>query len=225
MVIAFLKSKNKLLSISDQQDFIINYAKKKNIAIEMTEIDDSLPSLTLEKRSTLLEMLHTLKSGDTILIYDLWVFSQKVGELAKVFDCILRHGIIVHICQRDIVIDSNIPAGVLVNILSTQRELNISEKKANMGRPKGSFSKSKFDIYKNQIIKMIQENLSVSEIAKRLGVSRSSLKDYINSRSLKDIALSSLHKYEDTDINNSFVLPNPNECLLTDKTLKRKKHG
>ena len=219
MVIAFLKSKTKFLSTSDQQDFIIKYAREKKIAINMTEIDDDLTSLTLEKRSTLLEMLDKLKSGDTILVYDLWVFSQKVGELAKVFDCILRHGISVHICKKEIAIDAKVPAGVLVNILSEQREKNLAVKNANMGRPKGSFSKSKFDIYKNQILKMIQEELSVSEIAKRLDVSRSSLKDYINSRSLKDIAYSSEKKYNNSDTNKPFVLPDPNECPLTDKKL------
>jgi DNA invertase Pin-like site-specific DNA recombinase len=218
MVIAYLKGKNKRLSTLEQQDFIINYAKKKNIAIKMTEIDNDLPSLALEKRFTLLDLLNMLKSGDKIFVYDLWVFSQKVGELAKVFDCILRHGIIVHVCKRELTIKSDIPAGVLINLLSEQREKNLIDKKSSMGRPKGSFSKSKFDVYKNQIVKMIQEELSVSEIAKRLGVSRSSLKDYINSRSLKDIALSTvISEGDSSDINESFVLPDPNECPLTDK--------
>lgn len=218
MVIAFLRGKNKLFSISSQQDFIINYAKKNNIAIEMTEIDNDLPSRTLENRHDLLNLLNSLKNADTILIYDLWVFSQKVGELAKVFDCILRHGIIVHICKLDLIINSDIPAGVLINLLSEQREKNLFEKKASMGRPKGSFSKSKFDKYKSQIVNMIQEELSVSEIAKRLEVSRSSLKDYINSRSLKEIALSKIKESQNHEDNKQvFALPDPNECPLTNR--------
>jgi DNA invertase Pin-like site-specific DNA recombinase len=220
MVIAFLRGKNKLFSISSQQDFIINYAKKSNIAIKMTEIDNDLQSCTLENRHDLLNLLDSLKNSDTILIYDLWVFSQKVGELAKIFDCILRHGITVHICKKNITINSDIPAGILINLLSEQREKNLVEKKATMGRPKGSFSKSKFDKYKSQIVSMIQEELSVSEIAKRLEVSRSSLKDYINSRSLKEIALSKIKEREENkDIKQVIKLPDPNECPLTDKKL------
>jgi len=220
MVIAFLRGKNKLFSISSQQDFIINYAKKNNIAINMTEIDNDLTSCTLENRNDLLNLLDSLKKSDTILIYDLWVFSQKVGELAKIFDCILRHRITVHICKKNITIDSNIPAGILINLLSEQREKNLVEKKAKMGRPKGSFSKSKFDKYKNQIVDMIQEELSVSEIAKRLEVSRSSLKDYINSRSLKEIAFSKIKEIEEHEGTNQVIeLPDPNECPLIDKKL------
>ena len=187
MVIAFLRGKIRDSSISNQQEFILEYAQKNAIAIEMTELDNALPSSALEEREVLLELLKSLKPDDTLLVYDTFSFSSKVGELAKVFDCILRHDIQVHICQQSIVINNGTSAGFLMSILSKQREKNIHKDPASIGRPKGSFSKSKFDKYKVDIVKMLEEHLSVSEIAKRLGVSRSSLKDYINSRSLKEI--------------------------------------
>lgn len=217
MVIAFLRGKNKLFSTSAQQEFIIDYAKKRGIAIEMTEIDNDLSSKTLENRKTPLDLLDSLKFGDTILIYDLWVFSQKVGELAKVFDCILRHDINVHICKQGIVINTKMPSSILMNLLSQQREKNLVDKNSSMGRPKGSFSKSKFDKYKSQIVAMIKEELSVSEIAKRLKISRSSLKDYINSRSLKEIALSKENQEYIKETDQVFILPNPSKCPLIDK--------
>lgn len=220
MVIAFLRGKNKLFSTSSQQEFIIDYANKNAISIHMTEIDNDLPSKTLENRQTLLGTLTPLKSGDTVLIYDLWVFSQKVGELTKVLDCIFRHKLIVHICKKDLIIDDKIPSGVIINLLSEQREKNLINEKRNMGRPKGSFSKSKFDKFKSQIVTMISNELSVSEIAKRLEVSRSSLKDYINSRSLKEIAESKvIEKRKNINTNQIFMFPDPNECPLTDKKI------
>ncbi len=187
MVVALLRGKNRTCSISDQQAFLIEYAYKHGIAIEITEIDDDLPTLELEKREHLLDLIHRLKGGDTILIYDLWVLSKKVGELAKIFSCALKNNTSIHICKRDIVIDRQIPLEIMMEILSTQREQNLKGTKRVIGRPKGSFSRSKFDPYKSEIVKMLEENLSVSEIAKKLQVSRSSLKDYINSRSLKEI--------------------------------------
>ncbi len=187
MVIAFLRGKIRDYSISYQQEFILEYAQKNAIAIEMTELDNSLPASSLEEREVLLNLLKSLQRKDTLLVYDTTAFSNKVGELAKVFDCILKHDITVHICKQNLVIDSTTPAGFLMSMLSSQRERNITKQTASIGRPKGSFSKSKFDKYKGEIVKMLEENLSVSEIAKRLQVSRSSLKDYINSRSLKEI--------------------------------------
>ncbi len=220
MVIAFLRGKNKLFSTSAQQEFIIKYAKNHKISIDITEIDNDLSSQVLETRKTLLNILKSLKKGDTILIYDLWIFSQKAGELTKVFDCIFRHHLKVHICKKDLIIDDKIPSIIIINLLSMQREQNLIDKKIDIGRPKGSISKSKFDKFKSQIVSMICENLSVSEIAKRLKVSRSSLKDYINSRSLKELAKSKLtNKRKDMNKNKTFKFPNPNECPLTDKKI------
>ncbi len=187
MIIAYLRGKNREFSISFQQEYIIDYALKKTIAIDMTEIDDDSFSTVLEQRSTMLKLLRSLSEGDKILIYDLWVFSKKVGELTKVFDCILKNSLSVTLCAQDVVIDKNTPLRVMVNLLSNQREQNLQAKNKTMGRPKGSFSKSKFDKYKTEVLQMLEQGLSVSEIAKRLEVSRSSLKDYINSRSLKEI--------------------------------------
>ena len=219
MVIVLLRGKSRVLSTSAQQNFIIDYANQQTISIETTEIDDTLNSKELEKRRTLLTLLESLKPKDTLLVYDLWVFSQKVGELAKVFDCILRHDIQVHICKKELIINNDIPSGILINLLSEQREENLLNKNSTIGRPKGSFSKSKFDKYKSQIITMIQEDFSVSEIAKRLEISRSSLKDYINSRSLKEIALSQDREEKEVIKTNPFTLPNPNECPLTDNKI------
>jgi DNA invertase Pin-like site-specific DNA recombinase len=187
MVIAFLRGKIRDYSISYQQEFILEYAQRNAIAIEMTELDNSLPSTSLEEREVLLTLLKSLKPNDSLLVYDIASFSKKVGELAKVFDCILKHDINVHICKQNLIINNQTSSALLMSILSTQREKNIKKEATSIGRPKGSFSKSKFDKYKLEIVKMLEENLSVSEIAKRLGVSRSSLKDYINSRSLKEI--------------------------------------
>ncbi len=187
MIIAYLRGKNRNFSISYQQEYLIAYALRKGIAIDLTEIDDDPFSTILEERKTLLDLIHSLKKGDQILVYDLWVLSKKVGELTKIFDCILKNDVSIIVSRQDLVINSEIPLQTIISLLSTQREQNLQTREKVMGRPRGSFSKSKFDPYKSRILEMLEQNISVSEIAKKLGVSRSSLKDYINSRSLKEI--------------------------------------
>ncbi len=222
MIVAYLRGKNRNFSISFQQEYLISYALKKGIAIDFTEIDDDPFSVVLEDRSTLLQLLHSLKEGDQILIYDLWVLSKKVGELTKVFDCILKNGISVILSRQDIVIDANTPLQTLVYLLSEQREQNLHAQKRVMGRPKGSFSKSKFDKYKTEIMEMLERNISVSEIAKRLGVSRSSLKDYINSRSLKEIIDSKNIPQMTHAIKNNQTVPLSQECDLKNQQIQHK---
>ena len=71
-------------------------------------------------------------------------------------------------------------------LLAMLRE-EAQERNKTIGRPKGSKSHSKFDIYHSQIVKSLSEGMSVSALARDLEVSRSSLKDYIESRNIKDL--------------------------------------
>ncbi len=186
MVIAFLRGKYPDISISDQQRYILNYAQEMGIAIDMSELDDASINTSLEERKGFLEMIRSLKSGDAILVYELKCLSTKVDELIKIFDCAFKHHISLHICKEKILIDQETTAPFLMSVLSNMRESN-KKLSSSRGRPKGSFSKSKFDAYKQEIVKMLEDGISVSRMAKELGVSRSSLKDYINSRGLKEI--------------------------------------
>lgn len=218
MIIAYLRGKNRNFSISYQQEYLIAYALRKGIAIDLTEIDDDPFSTILEERKTLLDLIHSLKRGDQILIYDLWVLSKKVGELTKIFDCILKNDVSIIVSRQDLVINSEIPLQTIISLLSTQREQNLQTREKVMGRPRGSFSKSKFDPYKSRILEMLEQNISVSEIAKKLGVSRSSLKDYINSRSLKEIIDSkNIPQMTHAQNNQTVSLSLSKECDLKNK--------
>ena len=197
MVIAYLRGRRQDVSISDQQSYILEYAKNTGISIDKTEIDIASYSMPLEDREEFLKLLKSLKEDDMILVYDIYSLSKKVGELVKIFDCIVKHKIKLNLCNDGIIIDNTSSASFILDLLSKTREINLQNKNSSVGRPKGSFSKSKFDTYRQKIVSMLSKGYNVSTIAKELSVSRSSLKDYINSRSLKDIA-----KLEDLPIKN-----------------------
>jgi hypothetical protein len=83
-------------------------------------------------------------------------------------------------------------AMLVLGLMDNLRQTMQSELSRVIGRPVGSKSSSKFDKYINEIIGFIKEKKSVSEMARLLNVSRSSLKDYIESRELKEVAFGSL---------------------------------
>lgn len=187
MVIAFLRGRVQDCSILDQQSYILEYAKNMGLMIDSSELDNSSYSLALEEREIFLTFLKSLKAGDVVLTYNIYSLSKKIGEIVKIFDCIFKHKITLHLCYDNIVIDKDTPAPFIVDLLSKTRDTNM-KRQSSVGRPKGSFSKSKFDVYRSQIVSMLSKGYSVNSIAKELSVSRSSLKDYINSRSLKEVA-------------------------------------
>ena len=188
MNIVLLKNRNDDFPIIVQQKQILKYAHHHDLKINTTEIENSDPTLELEERKEFKGFLRSLSKHDHIIIFDLFTFSKNVEDLVKIFECLLTRSISVHIADVNVCIHVETMPLVLLDLLVKQRELNkkIDKEKAQ-GRPKGRMSKSKFDTYRPQIIELLENHTSISEIAKILRVSRTSLKDYVNSRGLKEL--------------------------------------
>ena len=188
MNVVLLKSKTDKANIIVQQNAIIKYAKHNGISLDSTEIESSDSSKVLEERKEFKGFLRSLNDNNNVLIYDLWVFTEDVGELTKILECLLKRSITTYICSQNIIIGKNTPVLDVLTTLSQYREkILIKNKEISQGRPKGRMSKSKFDAQRTEIIKLLEDGNSVSKIARELEVSRTSLKDYINSRGLKDL--------------------------------------
>jgi len=132
------------------------------------------------------------KQESTLLIYDVWVLSTDMEDLVQMFSCLLRNKFSVHFIKQSVVITQESSVMLVLGLIDHLRQILQSESKRVIGRPKGSKSSSKFDVYISDIITYIKEKKSVSEMARILNVSRSSLKDYIESRELKQVAFGSL---------------------------------
>ena len=216
MAIVLLKNMTHEVNIIEQQQVILRYATARGISIQSTEIETSDPSLTLEDRKELKGFLRSLENDAVVLVYDLWALSSKVDELVKIFECLLKRDITLHLCHQDKIVASDATPLSILTILADQREANMNPRQQiAQGRPKGRMSKSKFDIHRSRVIEMLEEGASVSEIAKELDVSRSSLKDYINSRGLKELAHTKKTLLHATPVKLPPKLPEPEEeCEL-----------
>lgn len=214
MNIVLLKNRIDDLNITVQQKQVLKYAHHHGIKIDTTEIENSNPSLELEDRKEFKGFLRSLEKEDHILIFDLSTLSSSVEELVKIFECLLTRFISVHIAESGTTIDVNSKPLILLELLSKQRELNSLEKEKTQGRPKGRMSKSKFDIYRPQVIELLENRISVSEIAKILHVSRTSLKDYINSRGLKDLVKAKITLLKSPKKHSQATQHTPKECSL-----------
>jgi len=188
MNIVLLKNRSDDAPIIVQQKQIMKYAHHHDLKIDTTEIENSDSTLELEERKEFKGFLRSLSKNDHIIIFDLSTFSNNVEELVKVFECLLTRSISIHIADANACIHVDSKPLVLLDLLVKQREFNKKlDKEKAQGRPKGRMSKSKFDAYRPQVIELLENRTSISEIAKILHVSRTSLKDYVNSRGLKEL--------------------------------------
>lgn len=187
MNVIYLRSSEDIWPLALQENTIKDLLQVKGIEADKIEVDMTPMSALLDERKGFKSFIHSLKPGDTIYVYDLAVLSRRVGELVQFFNCLFEHDLRLVIAKYDMAIDKESRAVDVIRILNTLREEN--RKDGKMGRPKGSISRSKYDKYRDKIVEMIKEGRSVSEMAKILGVSRTSLRDYIVSRNLKEVAL------------------------------------
>jgi len=156
------------------------------LEIDKEVVEHSSKNRPIEERKQFEEFMHSMKEGDNLIINEIWTLSNRVDEIIKIICCTISRKINLHIVSQGVLITKETQLGQVLPLLNEEREES-QEKRVSVGRPKGSKSRSKFDALQPEILQMLKDGLSVSAIARELNVSRSSLKDYIESRSLKEL--------------------------------------
>ncbi len=183
---AYIRQMPHFVPLSQQQRDILSFAMEHHLDIEKEVVEYSSKNVSLDERKDFESFMQNIRKGDRLVISSFAVISDKVEEIVKVINCILSHEATLYICAPETKIDGSTKLIDVFPLLNDLRQAQ-EEKRVQIGRPKGSRSSSKFDVYHAQIIAMLKEEMSVSAIARELGVSRSSLKDYIESRGLKEL--------------------------------------
>jgi len=191
MVIAYIRPDKLFDAAGEQLQLINSYAISKNITIDDEFIDQTSQNKRLSERTNVTEYFQQ-QQNNTLLIYDVWVLSTNMEDLIQMFSCLLKNGFKVHFIKQSVIISQQSNVMLVLGLIDQLRQILQNELKRVIGRPKGSKSNSKFDQYINEILQFLKEKKSVSEMSRLLGVSRSSLKDYIESRELKQVAFGSL---------------------------------
>ena len=186
MVYGYMRQVPDFPNLTTQQSDILSFSLIKELTIDKEVVEYATKNLLLDEREEFEDFLQTMQDGYTVIISSLYILSDRVEELVKVINCMLSHNVNLWIVDKNMLMNKDTN---MVDIFPLLNALRIEEKeKTNqIGRPKGSKSSSKFDIYQREIISHLSDGMSVSAISRELNVSRSSLKDYIESRGIKDL--------------------------------------
>ncbi len=186
MTYAYLRQMPDNVNLSDQQRNILSFSLTQGMEIDKEVIEYSTKNHPIEERKQFEEFLHSVEDGDTLVVDTLSVLSDRAEEMIKVFNCMLSRDIDLYVASLQLHVTKETPIVKLFPLLNDLREAQ-KARSNQIGRPKGSRSSSKFDVYQAQIISLLREGMNVSAIARELGVSRSSLKDYIESRGIREL--------------------------------------
>ena len=191
MIVAYIRPDKYFDAAHDQLQLINSYATSENIVIDDEFIDQTSQNKRLIERSHVPNYFQK-NQGSTLLVYDVWVLSTNIEDLIQMFNCLFKNRFSIHFIKQSVIVSNQSSVMLVLGLIDQLRQTMQNESKKVIGRPKGSRSNSKFDKYMNEILKFIKEKKSVSEMSRLLNVSRSSLKDYIESRELNQVAFGSL---------------------------------
>lgn len=160
------------------------FAASNNIEIDAVFYDKSIEKEELGDREEFLHFLKNLKSGDKIIVEAMDALGWRVGELVQILARIFDKNVEIICTQNNERLHRQMEAGILLSKLSKARKQNIKKGRSKLGRPEGSRSKSKYDAYLPRIMEFLKTSRNISALSRELGISRTSLKDYIASRGL-----------------------------------------
>ena len=175
-------------SLLQQRASIVGYAERNRLTLESEMIEFERAGRPLKERKTFQDFLHSLEEGDTVVIDTIEVLGETMEEAIVVINCMLSRGVTLHLASQGLQVEKETGLAKILPLIVRLGEIpRAPERDSRVGRPKGRRSASKFDVYLPRIMAGLKADKSVSAIARELGVSRSSLKDYIESRHLKEI--------------------------------------
>lgn len=211
MILVYVRPDKNFDTAGEQLKSINTYALSNTLVVDDEFIDYTSQNKILAERKHVTDYFQS-KSKATLLVSDVWVLSTNIQDLVQMFRCLLKHEFVVHFVKQSVIISEQSSGMLILGLIDQLRQRLEDKSQKVIGRPKGSKSNSKFDKYITEIISYLKEKKSVSEISRLLGVSRSSLKDYIDSRELKHIAFESLvqESREDAEeqVINTIACPN-----------------
>ena len=136
-----------------------------------------------------------LSKGDVLIITELSRLGRSMLEIMEILSILLRKGVELHVVKNRQVLKDDLQSKVFAMAFSIAAEIErelisqrtkeaLRRRKAEgkpLGRPKGSYS-SRLDKYKDQIEELRKKGVSISSIAKIIGVPYSTLYSYLKRR-------------------------------------------
>jgi len=199
--IAYLRVSTDKQDLDNQKLSILNYAHQHKIKIaEFIEVQVSSQKSIKERK--LDALLDKLKAGDTLIVSELSRLGRSLGQVIRIVDDLVKNKVQLIAIKESLVIDGTskpsmqnkimvalfgLFAEIERDLISERTKQGLLAAKAKgklLGRRKGSFGKSKLDGKEEEIKKLLVLTVSKTAIAKIVGVSRTTLLHFIQSRKL-----------------------------------------
>lgn len=198
--IAYIRTSTDKQDLNNQKLEILEYARKKEVKVdEFVEITISSRKTSKERRID--EVLQLLGASDTLIVTELSRLGRSTAEVIALINELVRRNIRIIILKQNLDIQQHdMNSKIVITLFSLFAELerdliSLRTKEAlnakrmqgmQLGKPKGTIQKSKFDKDVDRIKELLRLGLSVRKITNILGYTNHiALNTYIKKRKLR----------------------------------------
>lgn len=199
--IAYIRASTDKQDLNNQKLEIFEYARKNQL-----EVDDFI-QITISSRKTskdrrIDEMVLALNDADTLIVTELSRLGRSTAEIIGLINALIKKQVrVISIKQNLDIKQHDMNSKIITALFSLFAELErdlislrtkeaLASKKSQgiqLGKPKGTIQKSKFDKDILKIKELLTMGLSVRKIATFLGYSNHiGLNEYIKKRNIKN---------------------------------------
>lgn len=199
--IAYIRASTNKQDLNNQKLEIFEYAKKNQLDVDEF-IQITISSRKTSKDRRIDEMLISLNDADTLIVTELSRLGRSTAEIIGLINALVKKQVrVIAIKQSLDIKQHDMNSKIITALFSLFAELErdlislrtkeaLANKKAQgvqLGKPKGTIQKSKFDKDIVKIKELLALGLSIRKIANYLGYSNHiGLNEYINKRNLKN---------------------------------------
>ena len=197
--VAYLRVSTRSQDLENQKLAILDYAQKKQIAVDRF-VELQVSSRQVRHRESIERLLLDLAEGDRLLVSELSRLGRSLGQVIQLVDTLIQRKIRFTAIKEGIELDGeqDIQTKVMValfglfaeverDLISERTKEGLASARAQgkmIGRPKGLPGKSKLDGKENDLRELMSKGVSLSSIAKLMGVSRNALHNFIKTRKI-----------------------------------------
>ena len=193
-VYAYIRVSTDSQETENQRYEVLKYANEKKLGnVEMVE--ETISGKKSWKKRQLGNLVDKLQKGDILIITELSRLGRSMLEIMELLSILLRKGVELHVIKNRQILKDDLQSKVFAMAFSIAAEIErelisqrtreaLQRRKAEgkpLGRPKGSYS-SKLDRYREQIEELLSKGVSISSIAKIIGVPYSTVYSYVQRR-------------------------------------------
>lgn len=196
--IAYTRVSTNSQDLQNQKLEILEYADRNRFQIDQW-LQIKISSRKSVKDRLIDQLLENLEAGDCLIVSELSRLGRSVSQIITIIDTLIKKQVKVIIIKQNMVINghNDMQTKVMITMFSLFAEIErdlISERTKNgiararaegklIGRPRGN-GKSKLNDKQDEIIGLLQKDVSKASIAKILDVTPQALNHFIKTRKL-----------------------------------------